>query len=203
MPEYTSTSSTGNRPPARIEVFSDYCLKFVDKCLNLDSMSPITPPIQRKLTQEITKIVKGSATNRTRLSPSQTISFDEMMGDKLMMMRIIREGIPFSLFSLLQLLTPFTEEEWATLLQLSTKSLQRYKQASKRFKPLQSEKIIEMAEVAKIGLEVFGSMEKFRLWLSTPNYALGNLPPRELLHDSYGKELVVDELTRINYGILV
>jgi uncharacterized protein (DUF2384 family) len=46
-------------------------------------------------------------------------------------------------------------------------------------------------------------MEKFRLWLSTPNYALGNLPPRELLHDSYGKELVVDELTRINYGILV
>jgi uncharacterized protein (DUF2384 family) len=29
------------------------------------------------------------------------------------------------------------------------------------------------------------------------------LPPRELLHDSYGKELVVDELTRINYGILV
>jgi putative toxin-antitoxin system antitoxin component (TIGR02293 family) len=60
-----------------------------------------------------------------------------------------------------------------------------------------------MAEVAKIGLEVFGSMEKFRFWLSTPNYALGNLPPRELLHDSYGKELVVDELTRINYGILV
>jgi len=104
---------------------------------------------------------------------------------------------------LIQLLTPFTEEHWADYLDISTKTLLRYKQAAKSFKSIQSEKIIEMAEVTNIGLDVFGDMEKFKLWLDTPNYSLGNLKPMELLKDSYGKELVINELTRINYGILV
>ncbi len=67
---------------------------------------------------------------------------------------------------------------------------------------MHSEKIIEMAEVTQLGLEVFGSMEKLKLWLETPNFALGSLKPLELLKDSYGKEMVTEELTRINYGIL-
>ena len=46
-------------------------------------------------------------------------------------------------------------------------------------------------------------LEKFKLWLDTPNFALGNNQPKELLRDSYGKELVMGEQTRINYGILV
>ncbi len=81
--------------------------------------------------------------------------------------------------------------------------MQLYKQSDKKFKPTQSEKIIEMAEVTNIGLDVFGDMDKFKLWLNTANYALGNLKPMELLYDSYGKDLVIGELTRINYGILV
>jgi putative toxin-antitoxin system antitoxin component (TIGR02293 family) len=75
----------------------------------------------------------------------------------------------------------------------NTKTLNRYKQL---------EKIIEMAEVTDVGLDVFGNIEKFRLWLATPNFALGNRKPIELLQDSNGKELVIGELTRINYGIL-
>jgi len=66
----------------------------------------------------------------------------------------------------------------------------------------QSEKIIEIVELNNIGLDVFGDMEKFKLWLETPNFSLGNLKPLELLKDSYGKELVISELTNINYGIL-
>jgi hypothetical protein len=34
-------------------------------------------------------------------------------------------------------------------------------------------------------------------------YALGKLKPIELLKDSYGKEMVIGELNRINHGILV
>ena len=60
-----------------------------------------------------------------------------------------------------------------------------------------------MAEVTKIGLDVFDNIEKFKLWLNTPNYSLGNLTPMELLKDSYGKEMVVTELTRINHGIFL
>ena len=60
-----------------------------------------------------------------------------------------------------------------------------------------------MAEVTNVGLDVFGDMDKFKLWLDTPNYSLENMKPIELLKDSYGKEMVISELTRINYGILV
>lgn len=63
--------------------------------------------------------------------------------------------------------------------------------------------VIEIAEVTKIGLEVFGDMDKLKLWLDTPNFALGKSKPIELLKDSYGKELVLSELIKINYGILV
>ena len=59
-----------------------------------------------------------------------------------------------------------------------------------------------MPEVTNLGLEVFGDMKKFRFWLDTPVYSLGNFKPRELLRDFYGKDMVVSELKRINYGIL-
>jgi putative toxin-antitoxin system antitoxin component (TIGR02293 family) len=51
-------------------------------------------------------------------------------------------------------------------------------------------------------VDIFGSMDKFKLWLETPNFSLGNIKPLELLSDSYGMEMVINELTRINYGIL-
>lgn len=118
------------------------------------------------------------------------------------MILVIKEGIPYSFFDLIQHFTPLSEGDWANVLDLSTKSLQRYKQSARHFKPIQSEKIIEMAEVTHVGVDVFGDMEKFKLWLDTPSFALGSLKPMELLTDSYGKELVISELTGINHGIL-
>jgi putative toxin-antitoxin system antitoxin component (TIGR02293 family) len=99
-------------------------------------------------------------------------------------------------------LTPFSLNDWADYLDISRKSLIRYQNQDKAFKPIHTEKIIELAEVTKLGQEVFGNDEKFRLWLETPNFALGNFKPFDLLKDSYGKELLIGELTRIDHGIL-
>jgi len=104
---------------------------------------------------------------------------------------------------LIQNTTPFSESDWAMILDISTKSLQRYKQSDRNFKPLQSEKIIEIAEVTEFGLDVLGDANKFKLWLYTPNFALGNHKPIELLKNSYGKDMVLGELTRINHGIFI
>lgn len=156
-----------------------------------------------KLDKEISNIVRRSRFDKKFLSTVKNITYSEFLSNKMLMILVIREGVPYSLFNLIQNLTPFTEDNWADFLDISTKSLHRYKQTSKSFKPIQSEKIIEMAEVTKVGLDVFGDMGKFKLWLETPNFSLGNLKPMELLKDSYGKELVISELTRINYGILV
>ena len=158
--------------------------------------------ITTKLNKEISSIVRRSSSDKTFLPFTRNITYSDFLSNKMLMILVIREGVPYSLFNLIQDLTPFTEDNWADFLDISTKSLHRYKQSERSFKSIQSEKIIEMAEVTNVGLDVFGDMEKFKLWLETPNFSLGNLKPLELLKDSYGKELVIGELTRINYGIL-
>lgn len=138
-------------------------------------------------------------TKRTK----STNHFADFLNNKMAVIRAISEGIPYKLFALIAQLTPFTDDDWSTFLSLSTKSLQRYKQNEQRFKPLQSEKIIAMAEVTRMGEEVLGNADAFKQWLETPNYALGKACPIRLLGNAYGKDLVMAELHRINHGILV
>jgi len=166
-------------------------------------MAASTTGIINKLDREISNIVKRSGFDKKFIPQAKSITYSDFLSNKMLMILVIREGVPYSFFNLIQHFTPFSEDDWADFLDISRKSLQRYKQTSRIFKPIQSEKIIEMAEVTKLGLDVFGDLEKFKLWLETPNFSLGNLKPIELLKDSYGKELVTSELTRINYGILV
>ena len=158
--------------------------------------------IEQKLDREIASVVRASVRLRPSKSDRRKVSYREFLSDKMLIISAIRNGIPYSLFSLIKDITPFSEDDWAEILNMSTKSLSRYKQVSRQFKPLQSEKIVEMAEITEAGKDVFGDIGKFRLWLDTPNFALGGLKPFELLKDSYGKELVLAELTRIEHGIL-
>lgn len=160
--------------------------------------------IKGKLDKEIVTYFKTSSLSAYSVKSSKNLTYDKFLEDKMLIIFAIRTGIPYSLFDLIQEYTPFSESDWANFLDISTKSLQRYRVSSEHhFKPIHSEKIIEMAEVTNVGLDVFGNMEKLRLWFNTPNYALGSLKPIELLKDSYGKEMVISELTRINHGILV
>lgn len=165
-------------------------------------MKTIEENVAEKLDQEITQVIRTNAIKKTGTSTIR-ISHSDFFKDKLMMIKVIRDGVPYSLFTSIQEYTPFTDKDWSNFLDISTKSLLRYKQSPRNFKPIHSEKIIEMAEVTNIGLDVFGNMEKFKLWLNSPNFSLGSMKPIELLRDSYGKEMVISELTRINYGILV
>jgi len=135
---------------------------------------------------------------------SRDVSIDTFFSDKMLVVQSIRKGIPLNLYLKIEQSTPFTEADWANYLSISTKTLQRYKNDKKHiFKSSHSEKILEITEVTNLGLEVFDTNEIFYNWLNTNSIALGNLSPAELLKDSYGKELVLDELNRINHGVFV
>jgi uncharacterized protein (DUF2384 family) len=67
---------------------------------------------------------------------------------------------------------------------------------------LQSEKIIEIALFYNKGVEVFGTAEKFNSWLETDNLALKKIKPKMLLDNSFGINMLMDELTAIEYGVL-
>jgi len=114
----------------------------------------------------------------------------------------IKEGIRFSFFEKLAKNIPFTLREWASYLHLSERSLQRFKKEKGTFNTVSSEKIIEISMLNKYGIEVFDDQDKFNVWLLTKNVALGGIKPKDLLDSSFGIQLLKDELTRIEYGIL-
>ena len=132
------------------------------------------------------------------------LTYSQFFNNKMLIIHSIRHGLSYELFRHIKEVTPFSDKDWANYLNLSERTLQRNKQeVGFRFKSIHSEKIIELAEVTQFGKEVFDSKEQFYSWLHIPSYALGNLKPAELLRDSYGKELVMAELNRIEHGIFV
>jgi putative toxin-antitoxin system antitoxin component (TIGR02293 family) len=91
--------------------------------------------------------------------------------------------------------------EIAELLPVGERTIQRYSK-TRRFKSSVSEHILQIAEVAARGEEVFGEKEKFLAWLNLPSAALGSTTPGDLLSSRFGAELVLDELGRIEHGVL-
>ena len=156
----------------------------------------------QKLDKEIRSYVNKLEDEFNYVVNDKEITYNNFFSDKLLINYSIRLGVPYSLFSLIKSISPFSETQWANFLDVSTKSLTRYKQTLKKFKPSHSEKILSLAEIINLGLDVFGDMDSLKRWFETPNYALGSSSPLELLANSYGRELVTAELTRINYGIL-
>ncbi len=156
--------------------------------------------IDRVVKEFVSKIDKQSGYKLL----NKNISYAAFLKNKMLLVHAIREGISFDFFQLIKERTPFNEEDWASFLGISTKSLQRGKaRESFIFKPMQSEKIFELAEVTQLGTEVFDDEATFYTWLKTPSFALGNNQPIELLKDSYGKEMVINELHKIDYGIFL
>ncbi|RRQ46021.1 antitoxin Xre-like helix-turn-helix domain-containing protein [Chryseobacterium sp. SC28] len=118
------------------------------------------------------------------------------------MMDIAEEGISYKFFNNLVRKFPFSFQEWAGFLHISGKTLSRYQKEEKTFDTLQSEKILQIEMLYKRGEEVFGTADSFLTWLQTENLALGKIKPQDLLGSNFGISLLMDELTRIEHGIL-
>ncbi len=88
----------------------------------------------------------------------------------------------------------------AALLSVSERTLQRYT-PNKHLDRVVSEQILRIAEVAARGTEVFGDKEKFLKWMNFESNAFGNRTPVSLLISTFGVEMVLDELGRIEHGV--
>ncbi len=65
-----------------------------------------------------------------------------------------------------------------------------------------SDHLIQICKVHSRSVEVFGDKRKAIRWLKYPSAALGNTTPFDLLDTSAGVEMVLDELGRIEYGVI-
>ena len=94
-----------------------------------------------------------------------------------------------------------SEAQIAELLPVSLRTVQRYP-GKMRFDRVVSEHILQIAVVTARGVEVFEDKSKFLSWLRYPNRALGNRIPTSLLGSRFGIEMVLNELGRIEYGVI-
>ncbi len=156
----------------------------------------------RQISNELISLLSQSDLDVQHKLP-HALGLSDFFNTRIYPIYIIKNGIPYSVFELISRLSPFSLQDWSEFLNMSYKSLLRYKTSQSRFKPSHSERILELTEVMSMGEEVFDDTKQFRHWLHTKSYALGNLTPMELLSSSYGKELVLGELVRIDEGIFV
>lgn len=120
--------------------------------------------------------------------------------DELDMIRLSREGLKKdALFSLASYLG-ISMEQMATLLQTSHRNMLR-KDASDVLDSYKTEKAIELAAFAKRGIEVIGTQSGFKEWLQLPLMALGNKKPLDFLDTTFGIQLVLKILGRLEQGV--
>ncbi|HMO62158.1 MAG TPA: DUF2384 domain-containing protein [Ferruginibacter sp.] len=97
---------------------------------------------------------------------------------------------------------PFTQAEWAAMLHVSERTLQRYAKNNGSFASINAERAMQLHKVIQRGKEVFGSIDKFYTWLkSSPSSLEGRLSLQSLT-SAEGIQLVLTQLGRIEYGIL-
>jgi uncharacterized protein (DUF2384 family) len=58
-----------------------------------------------------------------------------------------------------------------------------------------------IVQILMAAAAAFQDLETGRLWLSTPNSALGNAPPVALIATAAGREMVANELGLIEHGM--
>jgi len=91
--------------------------------------------------------------------------------------------------------------QMAVLLPITERTIQRYS-PHELFNRVVSEHIFHIAEVVARGAEVFEDKESFLTWLTQPSMALGGRSPKSLLASRFGTDMVLDELTRIEHGVV-
>ncbi|MEI6754650.1 MAG: antitoxin Xre-like helix-turn-helix domain-containing protein [Paludibacter sp.] len=128
--------------------------------------------------------------------------FTDSENDIKSLITAVRNGINFNYFLNIAEYSNFNLHDWATILHLSERTMQRYKKESLTFEPLQSEKILQIALILQKGQEVFGNSLKFNNWINADNQGLGGVKPKELLDNSFGIKLIEDELVKIEHGVL-
>lgn len=94
----------------------------------------------------------------------------------------------------------FSVNQIAQLLPVTERTIQRYT-PEKLFSRNVSEQILQIAEVAAKGSEVFESKDRFLAWMSHPNKALNRKTPMSLLNSKFGADMILDELGRIEHGV--
>lgn len=129
---------------------------------------------------------------------------ESVLGKKIQnrmdMIELSRLGISKVAVNNLASFLALSSKQLADVLPVSERTLQRYR-STKNFNCYVSERVLQIAEVTAKGTEVFGDKSKYIQWMHSPIRAFDDRTPFEMLNSTFGADMVLQELGRIEHGV--
>ena len=116
------------------------------------------------------------------------------------MLRVIKGGLSKKALDKTMQMMGFSLDDMSGVLHISERTLRRYDDKTV-LNTEQSERIVELNNLYRYGIEVFGSLSDFKQWVNSPVLALGDKKPREFLDTSLGITILKKILGRIEHGV--
>ncbi|MGM0586780.1 MAG: type II RES/Xre toxin-antitoxin system antitoxin [Bacteroidota bacterium] len=111
-----------------------------------------------------------------------------------------RKGVSKQLLLALSDLSGISIHQLAQLLPITQRTIQRYDNEQKFSRDV-SEHILIIVRVVDKTYQVLEGQDAVKDWLTTPLVGLGQRTPLSLLDTSFGAQLVMDELGRLEHGV--
>jgi putative toxin-antitoxin system antitoxin component (TIGR02293 family) len=114
--------------------------------------------------------------------------------------KAVRKGLPFSAFEAVSKHLEVSPQHITTVLGIPPRTIARRK-AARHLTPQESDRLYRLARTVAQAVEVLGTIDKARVWLKSPNRALGGDVPLDRLDTDIGSRQVEEVLLRLSYGI--
>jgi putative toxin-antitoxin system antitoxin component (TIGR02293 family) len=121
--------------------------------------------------------------------------------EPLALYRHVRRGLAYSSFVRFQRNTNLSARTVAELIQIPSRTLTRRKSEGK-LAPEESDRLVRASRIFGRAMELFeGDNEAARVWLTSPQPAVGGLVPLELARTDVGASEVENLIGRLEHGI--
>ena len=97
----------------------------------------------------------------------------------------------------------FSQSEWADILHISDRTLQRYIKDKKPFEGLHAEHLQQLDNMANLALDIFIKPDKVKSWLMSSKQVLQHTLNFASLKSFWGVKLISNELGRMAYGVYI
>jgi putative toxin-antitoxin system antitoxin component (TIGR02293 family) len=114
---------------------------------------------------------------------------------------VIKGGLSSSAIQDLLDISGSTRFDMAKNLDLTEPTLRKHLSIAKELSTSLSEHVLFLLELYDKGIDTFGSIKEFRNWLPQHNIGI-NAKPIDLLDSITGIKMIINELNRIDYGVL-
>ncbi len=127
-------------------------------------------------------------------------SVPKILTNEMDLIKLSRHGVRKASLKSLTHYLGITMEKMSRLLHTSHRNIQR-KDEDELLDTLKTEKVLELAAFIKRGIDVMGSEDAFKEWLHSPILALGNREPIEFLDTTFGIQMALKVLGRLEQGV--